>query len=105
LIVIQDAPALTNVDIGLEGKSHGDLLVFEAALRSAAGHSGTLRGVLITVDMPGEGDPHEDRIGQLYFDLGNGDALVVAGTTIYSEQNTEMAADATQVRAVIGGTG
>jgi hypothetical protein len=38
--------------------------------------------MLVTIDLPGEGDPHEDRIGQLYFDLGNGDALMVAGATI-----------------------
>ena len=105
LIVTQDAPALTSVDIAPAGRSHGDLLAFEAATRSDAGHTGTLRGVLVTVDLPGEGDPNEDRIGQLYFDLGNGDALVVAGATIYPGQDAEMAAAAPQIRAVIGGTG
>jgi hypothetical protein len=105
LVVIQDAPALTDVDIGPKGKSHGDMLAFEAALRSEAGHTGTLRGILFTVALPGERRPHEGRIGQLYIDLGNGDSLVVSGGTIYSGQNTEMTVNAPQVRAVIGGTG
>jgi len=105
LIVIQDAPALSDVDIGSNGKSHGDMLAFEAAIRSEPSHTGTLRGILFTVALPGERRPHEGRIGQLYFDLGNGDSLVVSGGTIYLGQNTEMTVNAPQVRAVIGGTG
>jgi hypothetical protein len=105
LIVVQDAPALTDVAIGSKGKSHGDMLAFEGAIRSEAGHSGTVRGILFTVALPGEGRPHEGRIGQLYFDLGNGDSLVVSGGTVYLGQNTEMTVNAPQVRAVIGGTG
>ena len=105
LTVIQDAPALTDVDIGPKGKSHGDMLAFDATIRSEGGHTGTLRGILFTVMLPGEGRPHEGRIGQLYFDLGNGNSLVVTGGTTYLGQNTEMTANAPQVRAVIGGTG
>ncbi|WP_048708177.1 hypothetical protein [Microvirga massiliensis] len=104
-IVIQEAPALTNVDVGLKGKSHGDMLAFEAAVRSEAGNTGTLRGILFTVALPGERHPHEGRIGQLYFDLGNGDSLVVSGGTVYLGQDTEMTVNTPQVRAVIGGTG
>lgn len=80
LIVIQDAPTLTDVDVGPPGKSHGDMLAFEAPIRSEAGNTGTLRGILFTVALPGEGRSHEGRIGQLYFDLGNGDSLVVSGS-------------------------
>jgi hypothetical protein len=106
LIVIQDAPALTDVDIGPKGKSHGDMLAFEAAIRSEAGYTGTLKGILFTVALPGgEGRPHEGRIGQLYYDLGKGDSLVVSGGTVYSGQNAEMTVNTPQVRAVIGGTG
>jgi hypothetical protein len=105
LTVIQDAPALTDVDIGPKGKSHGDMLAFEAPIRSEAGSTGTLRGILFTVALPGEGRPHEGRIGQLYFDLGKGDSLVVSGGTVYSGQDTEMTVNTPQVRAVIGGTG
>jgi len=105
LIVIQDAPALTDVDVGLKGRSHGDMLAFEAPIRSEAGNIGTLRGILLTVALPGEGRPHEGRIGQLYFDLGKGDSLVASGGTVYSGQDTEMTVNTPQVRAVIGGTG
>ena len=105
LTVIQDAPALTDVDLGPKGKSHGDMLAFEAPIRSEAGSTGTLRGILFTVALPGERRPHEGRIGQLYFDLGKGDSLVVSGGTVYSGQDTEMTVNTPQVRAVIGGTG
>jgi hypothetical protein len=105
LIVIQDAPTLTDVDIGPKGRTHGDMLAFEAALRSEAGNTGTLRGMLFTVALPGEGRPHEARIGQLYFDLGTGSSLVVSGGTVYSGQDAEMTMNAPQIRAVIGGTG
>jgi len=81
------------------------MLAFDAPIRSERGHTGTLRGILFTVMLPGEGRPHEGRIGQLYFDLGNGNSLVVTGGTTYLGQNTEMTPNAPQVRAVIGGTG
>lgn len=105
LVVIQDAPALTDVDVGPKGKSHGDMLAFEAAIRSEAGNTGTLKGILVTVALPGGGRPHEGRIGQVYFDLGKGSSLVVSGGTVYLGQDTEMTVNAPQVRAVIGGTG
>jgi hypothetical protein len=59
LVVIQDAPTLTDVDVGPKGKSHGDMLAFEAAIRSEAGNTGTLRGILFTIALPGEKRPHE----------------------------------------------
>ena len=102
----QDAPALVPVDITLAGASHGDMLAFEAKISGDDGSAGTLRGILITVDLPDEsGDLLEDRIGQLIFDLGNGSSLVVAGGSVYPSKGTEMAANTEQVRAVVGGTG
>ena len=102
----QEPPVLNAVDIGAEGPSHGDVLAFEAEISRDDGKSGVLRGILITVDLPdASGDLHEDRIGQLYFDLGEGDSLVVAGGSVYPQDGTEMVPGAPQVRAVIGGTG
>lgn len=102
----QDAPVLAPVDIGVAGQTHGDMLAFEAPLTATDGTTGVLRGILITVDLPdADGDVHEDRIGQLYFDLGGGDTLVVAGGTVYPDQTAEMVTGKEQVRAVIGGTG
>jgi hypothetical protein len=104
-VITQAAPFLVEVDVGLPGQSHGDMLAFEAAVSDEEGRTGVLRGLLITVDQPDEsGDPFEDRIGQLVFDMGGGDSLVVAGGSIYSGAETEMLPDAPQLRAVVGGT-
>ncbi|MCP4382580.1 MAG: dirigent protein, partial [Hyphomicrobiales bacterium] len=104
--VQQDVPALAAVDIGIDGPSHADMLAFEAAIEAEDGAKGTLTGILITVDLPVEADDiHEDRLGQLVFDLGSGSSLVVAGESVYAREATEMDADRPQIRAVVGGTG
>ncbi len=105
LKVRQEAPVLVTVDVGQPGASHGDILAFEAAIAREDGKAGTLRGMLTTVDIPDGDDLLEDRVGQLVFDLGDGDMLVVAGSSVYPPGGVEMAAEAGQVRAVIGGTG
>ena len=83
------------------------MLAFEADITADDGTAGTLRGILITVDLPdAEGDPFEDRIGQLVFDLGAGNSLVVAGASVYAGSTTEMkSTNEPQLRAVVGGTG
>jgi hypothetical protein len=102
----QDAPVLVRVDIASPGLSHADMLAFEATIRSDDGTAGILRGILTTVDIPdGAGDLLEDRIGQLVFDLGDSNMLVVAGASVYPHQSVEMATNNAQIRAVIGGTG
>ena len=101
----QDAPHLTQVDLGDKGASHGDMLAFEAGLTAEDGTKGMLSGVLITVDLPDGDDLFEDRIGQLVFTLGSGDTIVVAGVSNYTEATAEMNAGQPQIRAVIGGTG
>lgn len=103
--LLQERPTLTDINLGSNGKSHGDMLAFEAAVSGENGLKGTMSGLLITVDIA-EGDADfEDRIGQIVFDLGNGNSLVVAGRSIYKGTNQEIDADAPQIRAVIGGTG
>jgi hypothetical protein len=106
LKVRQDLPVLVTVDIGDPGVSHADMLAFEATITSDDGSSGILRGILITVDIPDDsGDVLEDRVGQLVFDLGDGNMLVVSGASVYPDQSIEMATNKEQIRAVIGGTG
>jgi hypothetical protein len=101
----QEAPVLVTVDVGDAGSSHGDILAFEAKLTTDGGGAGTLRGMLTTVDIPDGDDLFEDRVGQLVFDMGDGGMLIVAGTSVYPDKSVEMAANAPQIRAVIGGTG
>lgn len=103
--VHQETPALATVDIGYEGKSHGDMLAFEAAISTEDGEEGTLSGLLITVALPRNQNVFEDRIGNLVFKFGDSDSLVVAGASVYPPDETEMNANQPQVRAVIGGTG
>jgi hypothetical protein len=105
LIIKQQPPVLEPVDLLVAGHSHGDMLAFEAAITADDGAVGTLRGILITVDLPNEGDGFEDRIGQIVFDLGAGNSIVVAGASVYAEATAEMTANKPQVRVVIGGTG
>jgi hypothetical protein len=104
--VHQEIPDLTDVDVGKEGKSHGDMLAFEATISTTDGEKGILSGILITVDLPDDqGDVFEDRIGNLVFRFGDSDSIVVAGASVYAQDTTEMNANHPQVRAVIGGTG
>jgi hypothetical protein len=104
--VHQEIPTLSDIDIGNGGKSHGDMLAFEAAISTEDGDQGVLSGILITVGLPGgQGDVFEDRIGNLVFEFGDGDSIVVAGASDYAGDATEMNANHPQLRAVIGGTG
>ena len=106
LNIHQDVPVLAEVDLGASSNSPGDLLAFEAGITAEDGTTGTLSGILITIDLPGDGDDvFEDRIGQLVFDLGSSNSILVAGESVYAETTTEMNADQPQLRAVIGGTG
>jgi hypothetical protein len=101
----QEKPVLTDINLGSNGKSHGDMLAFEAAVSGNNGLKGTMSGLLITVDIAEGEEDFEDRIGQIVFDMGNGDSLVVSGRSIYKGTNQEIDAGAPQLRAVIGGTG
>jgi len=103
--VHQDNPALATVDLGYAGKSHGDMLAFEATISTEDGVEGLLSGILITVALPRGQSVFEDRIGNLVFKFGDSDSLVVAGGSVYPQDETEMATNQPQVRAVIGGTG
>ena len=107
LVLTQQPPTLHAIDLHTEGASVADMVLYEAAIAGERGESGTLTGVLITADVPDPetGDPHQDRLGQLSFDLGDGDSLVVAGEAVYPGGDAEMAAGAAQLRAVVGGTG
>ncbi len=106
-VLTQQPPTLHPIDLHIEGASVADMVLYEASIAGELGESGLLTGFLITADVPDAetNDLHQDRLGQLSFDLGNGTSLVVAGEAIYPSEDVEMTADAAQVRAVVGGTG
>jgi hypothetical protein len=106
-VLTQQPPSLHPVDLHIEGASVADMVLYEASVAGEQGESGMLTGFLITADVPDAetGDLHQDRLGQLSFDLGDGNSLVVAGEAIYPGADVEMTQDAAQLRAVVGGTG
>jgi hypothetical protein len=103
----QQPPALHAIDHHIEGASVADVLLYEATIAGEQGEAGILTGFLITADVPDAetGDVHQDRLGQLFFDLGNGNGLVVVGEAIYRGEEAEMTPNTAQLRAVVGGTG
>jgi hypothetical protein len=107
VVLTQQPPTLHPIDLHIEGASVGDMVLYEATIAGEQGETGLLTGFLITADIPdaATGDVHQDRLGQLSFDLGNGTSLVVAGEAIYPGEDVEMTENAEQRRAVVGGTG
>jgi opacity protein-like surface antigen len=104
--IVQDLPAITHVDVGAEGSSHGDIMAFEAPFTADDGTTGIISGMVITVDIEiGDGGHFLDRIVQIVVDFGASDTLVIGGSTEYPSGEAEMAQDAPQLRAVVGGTG
>jgi hypothetical protein len=101
----QDKPQLVQISLGKQGASHGDMLAFEAAVSGEGGIKGTMQGMLMTVSIAEGPDSFEDRTGQIYFDFGGANSLVVAGHSVYKGGSQEMEPGVGQVRAVIGGTG
>lgn len=107
LVLVQEAPELTMVDVGEQGHTVGDLLIFEARVSGEGGESGVLHGTAITADLtdPGDAESAGDRLDQMTFDLGNGDGIVVAGKILIPDGEREMAMAQPTLRAVVGGTG
>lgn len=106
LVVQQRAPVLADIDLQANGKSIGDLYVFDASITDSEGRKGALTGTLLVADLPDprSGEVWESRLGDLNFVL-DGDQLLVKGATVYPQAQREMAVNQPQVRAVIGGTG
>ena len=107
LVLNQDPPSLRPIDGGASGVSVGDILFYEAHITGEHGEAGTLTGVLMTADVadPETGDLDADRLGQLSYDLGDGNTLLAIGETVYRADSVEIMANTPQLRAVVGGTG
>jgi hypothetical protein len=107
LVLTQQPPALHPIDQHTPGLSVADAVLYESAITGEHGESGVLTGFLITADVPDAetGDLDSDRLGQLPFDLGNGNTIAVIGESIYRGEAVEMTQSAPQLRAVVGGTG
>ena len=100
--VHQEPPKQEYVDLGAKGPSHGDLMFFDARFAGEKSISGMLHGMLVTISL---GDAHEHRFGQLYFDFGGEDSIVVTGRRFFVRNEQYIPANKEQAYAVIGGTG
>jgi len=103
----QELPNLVHVDLGGEGSSHGDMLAFDAVVKTDTGVKGKLSGFVFTVDIPEQDhEVFQDRIAQMVFDLGETNTLVIGGKSVYPHNaGHEMDKNQPQLRAIIGGTG
>ncbi len=105
-VIDQEPPTLHVAEVVAADGAHGEILAFDASITAEDGRSGRLHG-LLTVSAVREGGAVrlEDRIGQIVFDLGDGDSLMVIGGSIYAVRGAEMEPGREQVRVVAGGTG
>lgn len=104
--VQQEVPYIFERHLDGEGSAHVDILGFEADISTVDGKNGTLSGIQLTVDIPEGADAvFEDRIGNMVFDFGANDTIMVGGKTEYAMRESEMRVGKRQIRAVIGGTG
>ncbi len=107
ITIHQELPSLVHVDLGKDGASHGDMLAFDAVVKTAEGVKGKLSGFVLTVDVPEKDhEVFQDRMVSMAFDLGGANTLVIGGKSVYPHQGElEMEKENPQIRAVIGGTG
>jgi len=112
--LVQGDPVLTDVKVadrpgGATGKAPGDLLAFDAPISRDGEVVGDLSGLLTTVGIPAPDatgrDTLEERFATLVFRFDDVDSIVVGGSAVYPPAESEMSAEAPQLRAVLGGTG
>lgn len=91
------------LDHGARGKSPGDLYVYEGSLRQNGKRIGSIYGSNTTIKISGR---REIVQGQLSYDFGDGDTIVVTGISAYpvAGENGFIVGEAVG-RVVVGGTG
>ena len=105
-VMEQQAPVLDTIDLRDAGHTNGDMLAFEASVTADDGTAGTLRGILITVDLPDDaGDVFEDRIRPACLRSQRRQQHRCGRRVGYAKATTEMKTEQAQIRAVVGGTG
>jgi hypothetical protein len=94
---------VTALDHGPRGKSPGDLYVYEGALRQKGKRIGSIYGSNATIKVSGR---REIVQGQLSYDFGGGDTIVVTGISVYPVDGENGFVVGEEVgRVVVGGTG
>jgi hypothetical protein len=107
--VYEDAPKMSQLDLGAPGNSLGDVYHFSAALHSERGGpvTGELIGSKTLVKLPTDTDPKlERRATLMFFTFADGrDQIIAFGAADYSPSTPEFEAGKSAVRPVLGGTG
>ncbi len=107
--VYEDAPKMSQLDLGEKGNSPGDAYHFLAPLRSKPGGpvTGEVLGSKTLIKLTTDAKSNAEKRGTvLFFTFGNDqDQIVVFGVSDYSPTAGEFAADKPVVRPVLGGTG
>jgi hypothetical protein len=109
LTVYEDAPKMTQVDLGPPGKSPGDIYHFFAPLHSTAGGpvTGEVSGTKTVIKLATDARPNlERRATLLFFTFGaQQDQIIALGVHEYPTDAPEFEAGKSVVRAILGGTG
>ena len=107
--VYEDAPKMSQLDMGAPGNSLGDVYHFSAPLHSERGGpvTGELIGSKTLVKMPSDSNPNMERRATLmFFTFANSkDQIVAFGAADYSPSTPEFETGQSAVRPVLGGTG
>lgn len=94
---------VTTVDLGPAGKSPGDMYVYDGDVVLNGRTVGKVYGANTSIRIDGAA---ETVSGQLTFELGGSDTLVVGGTSQYpADDNSGFIRDKPFTRVVFGGTG
>jgi hypothetical protein len=107
--VYEDAPKMSQLDLGAPGNSLGDVYHFSAPLHSKRGGpvTGEVIGSKTLVKVATDADPNlERRATLLFFTFTDGkDQIIAFGAADYSPSAPEFDAGQPVVRPVLGGTG
>jgi hypothetical protein len=107
--VYEDAPKMSQLDLGAPGNSLGDVYHFVAALHSERGGpvTGELIGSKTLVKVPTETTPNlERRATLMFFTLDDHkDQIIAFGVADYLPTKPEFEQGHSAVRAILGGTG
>jgi hypothetical protein len=109
LIVYQDAPKLSLLDLGAPGNSLGDIYHFSAPLHSTPSGPVTGEGIgsKTLVKLATDANPNLERRATLMFFTfaDRKDQIIAFGVADYSPSAPEFDAGQPVVRAILGGTG
>jgi hypothetical protein len=107
--VYEDAPKMSQLDLGAPGSSLGDIYHFSAPLHSKPGGpvTGEVIGSKTVVKVATDANPNlERRATLLFFTFADGkDQIIAFGAADYTASAPEFDAGQPVVRPVLGGTG